>query len=147
MLKDVVRKKVDDEQALKLVFEVIDSFKDTRPQAAVDADSFGPRGIALGSHLSQLLQLLYLDSFDHFIKEKLRVKHYLRYMDDIMMLAKTKEEAWKIYHAAESELAKLGLTLNPKSKVAKLSNDIKFLKVIYQLTKTGGVRCRTAMKP
>lgn len=129
------------------MFEVIDSFKDARPEDILATDQFGQRGIALGSHMSQLLQLLYLDSFDHFVKEKLRVKHYLRYMDDMVMLTQTKEEAWKAYHAAESELAKLGLTLNPKSKVAKVSSGLKFLKTFYKLTKTGAVRCRAAMKP
>lgn len=93
----------------RIIYEVIDSFKDTRPQAEIDADLFGERGIALGSHLSQLLQLMYLDGFDHYVKERLRVRHYVRYMDDMLMLVPTKEEAWRVYHAAEVELAKLGL--------------------------------------
>lgn len=51
-----------------------------------------------------------------------------------------------MYHAAEAELAKLGLQLNPKSKVGKVSAGIKFLKVIHRLTPTGGIRRRAAMK-
>lgn len=127
------------------MYEVIDSFKDSRPQKEIDADPFGERGIALGSHMSQLLQLLYLDKFDHFVKEQLHVKHYIRYMDDMLMLADTKQNAWKLYHAAEAELAKLGLKLNPKSKIGKLSAGFKFLKVNYRLTESGKVKHRAAM--
>lgn len=127
------------------MYEVIDSFKDSRPQEEIAADPFGERGIALGSHMSQLLQLLYLDKFDHFVKEQLRVKHYIRYMDDMLMLADTKQDAWKLYRAAEAELAKLGLKLNPKSKIGKLSAGVKFLKVNYRLTESGKVKRRAAI--
>lgn len=146
LLKERVSRRVESESAKRIIYEVIDSFKDARPQAEIDADPFGERGIALGSHLSQLLQLMYLDGFDHFVKERLRVGHYVRYMDDMLMLVPTKEEAWRVYHAAEAELAKLGLQLNPKSKVGKISAGIRFLKVIHRLTPSGGIRRRAAMK-
>jgi len=52
--------------------------------------SFGP-GLAIGYHSSQLLGNFYLCLLDHFMKYDLRVKHYFRYCDDIVILAPTKE--------------------------------------------------------
>ena len=52
--------------------------------------SFGP-GLAIGYHSSQLLGNFYLCLLDHFVKYDLRVKHYFRYCDDIVILAPTKE--------------------------------------------------------
>jgi len=61
------------------------------------------------------LQLLYLNDFDHFVKEKLKIKHYLRYMDDMIMIVRTKEEAEALKAKCKVELEKIGLELNPKS--------------------------------
>ena len=44
--------------------------------------------------------------FDHWVKEKLGVKHYYRYMDDIRIFARTKEELWDIYHKVKIYLDK-----------------------------------------
>lgn len=50
-------------------------------------DSFeGDTGIGLGSQISQLVELAVLDDLDHYIKERLRIKHYLRYMDDFVLI-------------------------------------------------------------
>lgn len=42
----------------------------------------GNVGIPIGNQTSQLFALLYLDGLDHFVKEKLGIKYYGRYMDD-----------------------------------------------------------------
>lgn len=48
--------------------------------------SMGEKGIPIGSLLSQYLANFYLSSFDHYCKEKLGLKYYFRYMDDITIL-------------------------------------------------------------
>lgn len=53
-------------------------------------DSFGEIGLGLGSQVSQLVALAVLDDLDHFIKERLRVKHYIRYMDDFILVHEDK---------------------------------------------------------
>lgn len=49
------------------------------------------KGLPLGNQSSQWFALLYLNSLDRFIKEKLRVKYYIRYMDDMILLATNKQ--------------------------------------------------------
>jgi len=53
----------------------------------------GEVGVGLGSELSQLIALSVLDGVDHFAKEKLRAKWYIRYMDDSVALFPTKQES------------------------------------------------------
>ncbi|MGL6099255.1 MAG: RNA-directed DNA polymerase [Fusobacteriaceae bacterium] len=48
--------------------------------------SMGEKGIPIGSLLSQYLANFYLSSLDHYCKEILGLKHYFRYMDDIVIL-------------------------------------------------------------
>lgn len=56
-----------------MVCRVIDSFE-------------GDRGLGLGSQISQIMELLVLNDLDHFIKEKLHIKYYIRYMDDFILI-------------------------------------------------------------
>lgn len=47
----------------------------------------------MGNQSSQCFALLYLDRIDRIIKERLRVKHYVRYMDDMILLVPDKATA------------------------------------------------------
>jgi len=73
------------------------------------------RGIPIGSLTSQLFANAYLDALDHFVKEGLRVRHYLRYMDDFLLLASDRSEARDRLNAVRAFLtARLRLELNPR---------------------------------
>jgi hypothetical protein len=63
-------------------------------------------GIPIGNLFSQYHSNFYMTQFDHWVKEKLGVKHYYRYMDDIRIFARTKEELWDIYHKVKRYLDK-----------------------------------------
>lgn len=76
ILKIIIRKKIKDKKLLKLLDEIIDS-----------AD-----GVPIGNYLSQYFANLYLAYFDHWIKEVLKVKHYYRYADDIVLLSDDKDQ-------------------------------------------------------
>lgn len=54
------------------------------------ADSYD-NGIPIGNFTSQYYGNYYLSAFDHWLKEELRVKYYLRYMDDLIILHESKE--------------------------------------------------------
>ena len=58
--------------------------------------SMGEKGLPIGSLLSQYLANFYLSSFDHYCKERLRIKYYFRYMDDIVVLGHSKEYLHKV---------------------------------------------------
>jgi len=44
------------------------------------------KGLPIGNQTSQILAILYLNSLDHYIKEKLHIKYYIRYMDDFILI-------------------------------------------------------------
>jgi len=74
ILKALGRRKVGDQKLLRLLDSLIDSFQGD-----------GARGIPIGNLTSQLFANIYLNPLDHFIKEQLRQKYYIRYMDDFVI--------------------------------------------------------------
>ncbi len=124
--KAAVRKRVKDDMAYKYTVDIIDSFG-------------SDRGIGLGSQVSQLIQLAVLDDLDHFIKEKLHIKHYIRYMDDFILIHEDKAYLQYCLNVIKEKLFEMGLTLNKKTCIYKLSQGIVFLKWRFILTRTGKV--------
>lgn len=96
-------------------------------------------GIGLGSQASQILALCLLNEMDHFIKERLHVKQYIRYMDDFILIHPDKAFLQNAKREIEKYLSTLCLRLNEKTQIHKLSQGIIFLKWRYILTPTGKV--------
>jgi len=79
-------------------------------------DGEGEVGIPIGNYTSQYFANIYLNELDHYIKEKLHIKFYVRYMDDFILLVETKEEAKEKKRQIEKYLREnLKLELNHKS--------------------------------
>ena len=98
------------------------------------------KGICLGSQISQILALLVPNKFDHYIKDYLRIKHYIRYMDDGIIIHHDKKYLADICGILEKEAASYGLTFNPKKTViVKMTKGFTFLKIHYRLAKNGKV--------
>ena len=90
-------------------------------------DAGGFVGLPIGALTSQLLANYALDWLDHYVKEILKIKFYIRYMDDFVVLTKTAREAREISGLLENFIESvLGLTMNPKSKVIKGKCGIPF---------------------
>jgi len=98
-----------------------------------------PEGLPLGYQTSQLLALLYLDAFDHWIKERLRVKYYSRYSDDFYLIHEDKEYLRYCLQEIRAYLGGLKLELNQKTGIFPLRNGIDFLGFHSYLTDTGKV--------
>ena len=94
-------------------------------------------GLPLGYQTSQLLALLFLDEFDHHIKEVKRYRYYGRYMDDFYIIARTKRELQRLLKEIEEWMDCLGLELNQKTGIFPLRNGIDFLGFHSYLTETG----------
>lgn len=126
--------------AIQAMYKVI-SDEWARMQIAKIINSFeGDAGIGLGSQVSQLIELLYLNDLDHFIKERLHVKYYVRYMDDFILIDKDKETLQKDLIQIEEKLTNIKLELNKKkTQIRPLSEGIKFLGFKFRLTDTGRV--------
>ena len=103
-------------------------------------DSFGgDKGIGLGSQVSQLIALAVLDDMDHFIKERLRVKHYIRYMDDFVLIHPNREYLRFCRTVIEAKLNALGLTLNRKTRIYPLKQGVKLLKWRFVIKPSGKI--------
>jgi RNA-directed DNA polymerase len=100
------------------------------------------RGMPIGNLTSQLFANLYLDPLDHFVKETLRVRHYVRYMDDFVLLSAERWEARRQLAAVRGFLGeRLQLQLNPRRVVlAPLSCPADFVGYVHHLG--GRVRVR-----
>lgn len=100
----------------------------------------GDKGYNPGSQLIQIAGISVLDKFDHFVKEQLHAKLYIRYMDDFMIISDDKEYLEYCKSEIEVYLDNLGFELNPKkTRIYPLSEGIDFLGFHYQLTETGKV--------
>lgn len=122
-LKRMVRSYVHDPDVLWLTDMIIDSTENP--------------GIPIGNQTSQWFAVLYLSGLDHFIKEKLGIRYYGRYMDDFYLIHEDK--AYLRYCRAEIEryVGELGLKLNNKTNIFPLRNGIDFLGFHTYLTDSG----------
>ena len=144
--KRIVSEKVADDNIKQHVFNIIDSFSDSRSKAEIEQDSFGERGIALGSEISQLLQLNVLNRVDHAVKEKLKMKYYIRFNDDMVLISEDKDKLKECIDFISAECAKLGLAMTVKTMNGRLSQGINFLKRRIVLTHTGKVIVKAKSK-
>lgn len=125
ILKRIIRKLIKDEDLLWLIDMIIDSTEGT--------------GLPLGNQTSQLFSLIFLSAFDHYIKEVLRIKYYMRYMDDFILIDPDKEYLQYCKREIEYLLSDLGLMLNDKSHIFPIKNGFDFLGFHFYLTGTGKV--------
>jgi RNA-directed DNA polymerase len=71
------------------------------------------KGLPIGNLTSQFLANVYLDPFDHYVKETLRVRGYLRYMDDFILFAEARPSL-KHHQAKVERFLAESLRLSPK---------------------------------
>lgn len=175
-LKDIARKVIHDEQIANLVCYFIDTFvfKVTEDKEPIPGKQYyitkkgkyikarisefkphhkyyeySEKSLGLGSETSQLLALLTLNETDHFIKEKLHIKYYGRYMDDLYLFHNNSKYLAYCQQEIEREISKMGLRLNlkkttitkihPLKRGEKKHNPIKYLKWDFYLTDTNHI--------
>lgn len=108
-LKQIIRKVIKDNAVLALLDCII---KHNPPYAEEGV------GLPIGNLTSQHFANLYLTELDHFIKSECRVKHYLRYMDDFVLFAHSKQQLKENYIKIKHFLATtLSLQLKPSATV------------------------------
>ena len=104
-------------------------------------DSFpGEVGFNPGSQIIQIAGISVLDGIDHYIKERLRIRHYLRYMDDMLIVGNNRTELEQILKDVDKRLQEIGFELHPtKTRIIPIRDGIMFLGFEYRLTETGKV--------
>lgn len=93
-LKQKFRRVIKDAKVLRLIDAIIDN---------------GGEGLPIGYYTSQGFSNFYLQDFDHLVKETLKVKHYVRYADDIVFLDSNKRKLHKAHLLIESFLRRENL--------------------------------------
>lgn len=114
ILKNLVRRTMKDPDVLLMLDRIVDS-------------SPGNVGLPLGSLSSQLFANVYLDYLDHKIKEELRVKHYVRYMDDFVIIHPDKKYLARLLDEIKGIVENdLHLELNPKTSIFPIKHGVDF---------------------
>ena len=163
----VMRKYFTDKRIIGLTLAIIRSYqksllgtiddRNERERLSRIIDSNQSVGICLGSQISQIMALVVPNELDHYVKDRMGVKHYVRYMDDGVIFSDDKEFLHRLYEDMKVVCSSLGLVFNDKkTRIIKVSRGFPFLKVRYrvtptgkivkQLTKAGTVRMRRKMK-
>lgn len=115
------------------------SDKNIAQRACEIVDSFGDVGLGLGSQVSQLIALAVLDDLDHYIKERLHIKHYVRYMDDFVLIHNDKEYLKQCQNDISEKLQAIGLQLNNKTALYPLRQGVKILQWRFVITDSGRI--------
>lgn len=122
ILLHILNKRIKDNDAMWLLKEIIESF--------VSRESvFSRRGLPIGNLTSQLFANIYLNELDQFVKHRLKVKHYVRYTDDFIVVAEEKLYLENTIAPIRFFLTeKLALELHPKKIIIrKFHQGIDFL--------------------
>ena len=76
---------------------------------------------------SQILAIFYLNDLDHYIKEELKIKYYIRYQDDFCLMHPSKQYLKECKRKIEDFLTKEKLKLNQKTRIYSNKNNYLFL--------------------
>ena len=138
ILKDILTRKISDTQVLALCEKIIDSYETTPG-----------KGLPLGNQTSQWFALIYLDGLDRLCKERLHLRLYTRYMDDMIIVHESKEYLRdclaKMRDFAENERK---LQFNEKTQIFPIKNGVEYLGFRFSLSSSGAVirRLKTSLK-
>jgi retron-type reverse transcriptase len=132
LLRDLARK-ISDHRVLTFIQKILATYQSPVEYYSLfeTPETNNPKrlmGLPIGNLTSQLFANYYLTSMDRFIKEQLKFKHYLRYMDDALLFANSKTELLESKEQIKELLEKRRLKLHQqKSQVFPAKNGVRFL--------------------
>lgn len=135
ILKEILRKKIQDKRLIRLLDGIIDcehtpfGLPPGKGPGEVPLESrLFDVGMPIGNLLSQMFANLYLNELDQYCKRTLQIRRYVRYMDDIIILSDSKSQLrdWKDKISAFLE-ERLELSLNRKTCIRPLNQGIEFV--------------------
>ena len=114
ILINIIKRKIKDEKVLWLINEILYAQK-------------RPKGLEIGNYTSQMFANIYLNEIDQYIKNKLHIKYYCRYLDDSIIIVETKQEAKDALRKIKKFLKQnLKLELNKKTQIFKNKQGVNF---------------------
>jgi retron-type reverse transcriptase len=120
ILGGMLKRKIKCRDTLWLIERIIDN---SNPQEEIvrffpGDDMFTPyerrRGIPIGNLTSQFFANVYLDGFDHFVKQELRFPAYVRFADDFLVFSDDKKELSILPQRIQERLDGLRIRLHPR---------------------------------
>ena len=162
IIKDLLLRKIKDKDALDIIYKIVDStdeeyvnkeikkYKEKEIKLLENSNLKNKyklisevdnipyyrkgKGLAIGNITSQILAIFYLNELDHYIKETLRVKYYIRYQDDMVLLSTDKQYLIDCLNKIKIVIEKYKLKTNNKTQIINASkNGIDFLGFHYYI--------------
>jgi RNA-directed DNA polymerase len=134
ILKQIIRKKIKCTDTLWLIDSIIDHSNLQEPflHYFPNDDLLTPlerrKGLPLGNLTSQFFANIYLNEFDRFVKENLKIKKYLRYVDDFALFADDKTSLEIAHQEIQNYLVNLRLLLHPKkTQIFETKHGVNFV--------------------
>lgn len=158
ILMDKIKKKIKDTDVINLIQQILDSTNEEyvnlkienlkkKELDRIDSLKLSPheknikskeimaipiyekdKGLPIGNMTSQILAIFYLNDLDHYIKEHLKSKHYIRYMDDGIILSNDKTYLKDCYKEIKDIVKFHKLELNNKTKIVNVTKEgLEFL--------------------
>ncbi len=114
ILLDILEKRIKDKDVMWLINEILYANK-------------REKGLEIGNYTSQMFANIYLNEYDWYVKRDLHIKYFSRYMDDSILLVKTKKEAIQALENIKRFLKEnLHLELNSKTQIFKSSQGVNY---------------------
>lgn len=114
ILLEILKRKIKDKDLIWLINEILYAQK-------------REKGLEIGNYTSQMFANIYLNEVDQYIKHKLKVRYYCRYLDDSVLMVRTKKEAKGILEKIKFFLEEnLQLELNKKTQIFKNKQGVNF---------------------
>ena len=157
IVKDIIKKKIKDKDVLKIIYSIIDSTdcdyinksinrlkeleikrvkekninKKEKLKLINEIENIPlykkKKGFPIGNMAGQIVAISYLNELDHFIKDDLKIKSYVRYMDDVVLIHNDKEYLKYCLKEIEKIIHKYRLELNKKTRIYSSLDKIEFL--------------------
>lgn len=117
ILVEILSRKIKDKKVIWLIKQILGKSQ---------------KGMPIGSLTSQLFANIYLNELDKFVKHSLKMKYYIRYMDDFIIFSESKSELHYILNEIENFLkTKLELELNNKTRIQPVKTGVEFVGYIH----------------
>jgi retron-type reverse transcriptase len=119
ILKELIRRKIKCSDTLWLIDTIINNSNEQEtvidyfPGDDLLAPVIRRKGLPIGNLTSQFFANIYLNSLDHFVKDKLKICKYVRYVDDFALFSDQRELLADARLAIEEYLANLRLKIHP----------------------------------
>lgn len=133
ILTEQIERVIGDREVLDLIAKILDSHTDVtekfwEPGGDLFAVRERKRGLPIGNLTSQFFANIYLNPLDHFVKHDLRVRGYVRYVDDFVLFGNDRAELKRRGRVVREKVQALRLKIHPdKYRLVRTQDGIDFV--------------------